>query len=104
MLKKFISSQHFNAILTVKFCPCVKLILHETIRNDDFWRNTALQCWNSTETIRNNVATLCCVKNCSCESSCVTWFPVLRDTANPFGDDEPPFSVLFSFVQRRFIC
>ena len=58
MLKKFISSQHFNAILTVKFCPCVKLILHETIRNDDFWRNTALQCWNSAETIRNNAATM----------------------------------------------
>ena len=49
--------------------------------------------------IRNDVAT-----PCSCESSLATWFPVLRDTANPCRDDEPPFPVLFSFVQRRFIC
>ena len=32
------------------------MILHGTIRNDDFWRNTTLQCWNNVETIRNNVA------------------------------------------------
>ena len=25
-----------------------------TIRNDDFLRNTALQCWNNVATIRNN--------------------------------------------------
>ena len=31
-------------------------MLHWTIRNDDFWRNTALQCWNNVGTIRNNVA------------------------------------------------
>ena len=30
-------------------------MLHGKIRNDDFKRNTALQC-------RNNVATLCCAK------------------------------------------
>ena len=37
-------------------------MLHGTIRNDDFQRNTALQCQNS-------VATLCCAKNRPCESS-----------------------------------
>ena len=25
----------------------IKLMLHETIRKDDFWHNTALQCWNN---------------------------------------------------------
>ena len=40
-------------------------MLHETIDNDDFERNTALKCWNNIVTIRNNVATmlLCCAKN-----------------------------------------
>ena len=40
-------------------------MLHETIDNDDFERNTALKCWNNIVTIRNNVATmlLCCTKN-----------------------------------------
>ena len=33
-------------------------MLHGTIRNDDFWRNTALQCWDSVVTVRNNVATM----------------------------------------------
>ena len=33
-------------------------MLHETIRNDDLKRNTALQCWNNVGTIRNNVATM----------------------------------------------
>ena len=32
--------------------------LHGTIRNDDFKRNTALQCWSNVVTIRNNVATM----------------------------------------------
>ena len=42
-----------------------KVILHETIRNDDFQRNTALQhC--------SNIATLCCAKNRRCESSRAT--------------------------------
>ena len=36
----------------------VKVILHGTIRNDDFQHNTALQCWNSVVLIRNNVATV----------------------------------------------
>ena len=34
-----------------------ELMLHGTIGNDDFSRNTALQCWNNVVTIRNNVAT-----------------------------------------------
>ena len=33
-------------------------VLHGTIRNDDFLRNTARQCWNNVVTIRNNVATM----------------------------------------------
>ena len=28
-----------------------KVMLHETICNDDFYLNTALQCWNSVATI-----------------------------------------------------
>ena len=46
---------------------------HWTIRNDDFKRNTVLQCWNNVANIRNNFATLqCCAKNRCCESSRVT--------------------------------
>ena len=37
----------------------VCLMLHGTIRNDDFLRNTAQQWWNNVATIRNNVATCC---------------------------------------------
>ena len=36
----------------------LQVMLHETIRNDDFKRNTALQRWNNVGTIRNNVATI----------------------------------------------
>ena len=54
----------------------VKVMLHGTICNDDFKRNTALQCWNSVITIRNNVATMLqrCVaaKNRRCEIFRVT--------------------------------
>ena len=41
----------------------LKVMLHEMICNDDFQRNTALQCWNNVATIQNNVATIlyCCV-------------------------------------------
>ena len=35
-----------------------RVMLHGTIRNDDFHENTALQCWNNVVTIRNNVPTL----------------------------------------------
>ena len=34
------------------------MVLHGTIRNDDFLRSTARQCWNNVKTIRNNVATM----------------------------------------------
>ena len=37
---------------------CFKVMLHGTIRNDDVWRNTALQYWNNVAAIRNNVATM----------------------------------------------
>ena len=36
----------------------LKVMLHETIRNGDFKRNTALQPWNNVATIRFNVATM----------------------------------------------
>ena len=47
----------------------LKVMLHGTIRNDDFLRNTALQCCNHLNQFRNNVAKLCRVKNRCCESS-----------------------------------
>ena len=43
--------------LILRFVEDVKVMLHGTISNDDFKRNTALQCWNSVVTIWNNVAT-----------------------------------------------
>ena len=33
-------------------------MLHGTIRNDDFERSTALQCWNNVAAIPINVATM----------------------------------------------
>ena len=42
-----------------------KVLLHGTIRNDDFLRNTASQYWNNVVSIQNNVATLCCAKKTS---------------------------------------
>ena len=36
----------------------LKVMLHGTIRNDDFKCNTALQCWNNVVTFRTNVATM----------------------------------------------
>ena len=36
----------------------LKVMLHGTIRNDDFQRNPALQCWSTIVTIQNNVATM----------------------------------------------
>ena len=35
-----------------------KVMLHGTILNDNFKRNTELQCWNNVEIIRTNVATM----------------------------------------------
>ena len=37
---------------------CLKVMLHGKICNDDFKRNTALQCWNNVVSIQNNVATM----------------------------------------------
>ena len=34
----------------------LKVLLHETIRHDDFLRNITLQCWNNVATICINVA------------------------------------------------
>ena len=39
-------------------CLTVNVLLHGKIRNDDFWCNTALQCWNNVVSIINNVATM----------------------------------------------
>ena len=33
-------------------------MLHDTIRNHDFKRKTALQCWNNVVTIPNNIVTM----------------------------------------------
>ena len=41
------------------FIRMVKVMLHETIRNDDFWCNTALQhCWDIVSNGYNIVPTL----------------------------------------------
>ena len=63
----------------------VKVMLHETIRNDDFKRNTALQhCCDILSNGYNIVPTLqrCvqCAKNRRCESSHVA------SPLNPSGD------------------
>lgn len=42
------------------------------MRNDDFYHNTALQCWNNAVTIGNDVAILCCANCRRCEMSRVT--------------------------------
>ena len=36
----------------------LKVMLHGTIRNDDFLRNIVIQYWNNVTTIRNNVTTM----------------------------------------------
>ena len=36
----------------------LKVMSHGTIRNDDFKRNAALQCWNNVVTVRNNIVTM----------------------------------------------
>ena len=38
----------FRERLSGEICiSSIKVMLHGTIRNDDFCRNTALQCWNN---------------------------------------------------------
>ena len=48
----------FLSLLCCVVVPVIKVMLHITIRNDDFYRNTPLQYWNNVTTIRNNVATM----------------------------------------------
>ena len=50
----------------------LKVMLHETIRNDNFYRNNALQCCNDSKQRRNNVVMLCCAQNRRYESFRVT--------------------------------
>ena len=40
------------------FQVSVKVMSQQTIRNDDFERNTAYEYWSNVATIRNNVATM----------------------------------------------
>ena len=51
--------------LNVVVAKTLKEMLLGTIRNEDFQRNTAFQCWN-------NVVMLCCAKNRRCEQFRVT--------------------------------
>ena len=74
---------HFLTTISLVLCSYwadIKAMLHGMIRNDDFYRNTELQCWNSVVTIRDNVATLCCAKNRRCISSRVTSHESTVDT------------------------
>ena len=51
--------QHFlHKTCNLEVSGSLKVILHGTILNDDFSRNTEMQCWNNVVTIRNNVATM----------------------------------------------
>ena len=66
-----------------------KVTLHGTIRNDDFQRNPALQCWDNVVTIRNNVATMLNAvlgKKCRYESFRVT---------SPLGMSKIKHGILF---------
>ena len=40
-----------SSLLSLPLRGLFKGMLHETIRNNDFQRNTALQCWNNVATI-----------------------------------------------------
>ena len=44
------------------FYRTLKVMLHGTIRNDDYYRNTSLQCWNNAATIQTNITTM--LKQC----------------------------------------
>ena len=54
----------------------LRVMFFETIRNDDFSRNASLATWlrHCFEWLQHcsNTPTLCCAKNCRCESSRVT--------------------------------
>ena len=47
-----------SASIVNTICCRLKVILLETISNEDFQCNTSLQCWNNVVTIGNNVATI----------------------------------------------
>ena len=49
-----------KSVMHVQICcfASLKVMLHETIRNDDFYLNTALLCWNNVVPIQNNVSTM----------------------------------------------
>ena len=47
-----------SSLLSLPLRGLFKVMLHETIRNNDFQRNTVLQCWNNVATIWSNVATM----------------------------------------------
>ena len=65
-----------NLNLFAPFQNGFQVMLHGTIRNDDFLAQHSVamlkQCCNSSKQRRNNVATLCCAKNRRCVSSHVT--------------------------------
>ena len=63
-----------RTVTQAKLPANLKAMLHGTIRNDEFLRNTALlamleHCCNHSKQCRNNVATLGWAKNRLCESS-----------------------------------
>ena len=47
-----------DALAFVVTLGSLKVMLHGTIRNDDFLRNIVIQYWNNVTTIRNNVTTM----------------------------------------------
>ena len=75
----------------------VMVMLHGTIRSDDFWRNTALQCWNNAVTSRKNVPTMlqrCVALKVVVAPSRVTYLKIqfylsLRTTYTPFARSHP---------------
>ena len=62
-------AQSLRGLPSYRFCQMIKLsvsvMLHGTIRSDNSWRNTSLQCWNNVVTMStmleqcwNNVAAM----------------------------------------------
>ena len=48
-------AQSLRGLPSYRFCQMIKLsvsvMLHGTIRSDNSWRNTSLQCWNNVVTM-----------------------------------------------------
>ena len=60
-----------------RFKNALTVILHETIRKNEFWCETALQYWcvivlKSYNIVPTMIETMCCAKNRRCESYRVT--------------------------------